>query len=144
MRPSEHNNTRENKTSVRGKDYSFFFFEQRGNRSYLRFTPLGVTVIVFLTVVPVILILVIVMIRSRQISDMNINTNITTTTPTPYPANMPIIIQQPTPMRPPKIRQQPMNVPNPLRESPVNNINENKPTRPPATNQNSNSSANHR
>ena len=124
MRPPEHDNTSNNKPPVRRRDYSLFFFEQQGNRSYLRFTPLGVTVVMLLIVVPLILILILFWINSRQIENINTNVRIPVQTSTPSSDNKPLIKMAPPLPSPPRIRQQPMNVPNPLRELPIVNSNE--------------------
>jgi hypothetical protein len=118
MRLPEHHNASDNKPPVRSRDYSFFYFQHEGEsgRSYLRFTRLGVTLILLIIVVPLILILIFFLISSSRIENMNTNVHIPVQTSTPYSDNRPLIIQQPTSLPQPKIRQQPMNVPNPLTE----------------------------
>jgi hypothetical protein len=143
MQPPEHHPVNDNKPPKQRKDYALFFIESRGNRSYFRFTPLGVTVIMLLTVVPLILILIIFVTSSRQIENMNINANIPVQTHTPNPINSPVIIQQPMPLPPPKIRQQPLKVPNPLQEPVIINRSEYPTPKPSPTLQNSNRSANY-
>ena len=143
MQPSEHHPVNDNKPPKQRKDYALFFFEQQGNRSYFRFTSLGVTVILLLTVVPLILILIIFVTSSQRIENMNTNANIPMHTSTPYPINSPVIIQQPTSLPPPKIRQQPMNVPSPLQEPVIIKRSEYPTPKPSPTLQNSNRSANH-
>jgi hypothetical protein len=142
MQPPEHPDN--NKLPKQRKDYSLFFFEQQGNVSYLRFTPLGVTAILLLIVVPLILVLILYFVNSQNLEDIKINTNVSVQSPTPFSVNR-TIIQKPTPVPAlPKVRQQPqMKLPEqPLNEPPVNNTNEGKPARSPMTIQNSNNSAN--
>jgi hypothetical protein len=146
MQPPEHH-PGDNKLPKQRKDYSLFFFEQQGNRSYLRFTPLGVTVILLLIAVPLILILILYFVNSQNLEDIKINTNISVQSPTPYTVNR-TIIPRPTPVPAlPKVRQPQIKVPEqPLNEPPINNTNEGKPARTPRAiqNSNSNSSANYK
>jgi hypothetical protein len=145
MQPPEHHPDNI-KLPKQRKDYSLFFFEQQGNRSYLRFTTLGVTAILLLIVVPLILILILYFVSSQNLEDIKVNTNVSVQSPTPFSVNR-TIIQKPTPVPAlPKVRQQPqIKLPEPpLNELPVNNTNEGKPARPPTTIQNSNSSANYK
>jgi hypothetical protein len=145
MQPPEHH-PGDNKLPKQRKDYSLFFFEQQGNRSYLRFTPLGVTAILLLIAVPLILILILYFVNSQNLEDIKLNTNISVQSPTPYSVNR-TIIPRPTPVPAlPKVKQQPqIKVPEqPLNELPINNTNEGKPARPPTTIQNSNGSANNK
>jgi hypothetical protein len=141
MRPSEQHPVNDNEPPKQRRDYALFFFEQQDNRSFFRFTPLGVTVIVLITVVPVILILIYTVISTSRISNMNVNANVMST---PNPTNRPVIIQQPTPVRvQPKIIQPRMSVPNPLNDPVIIKRSESPtPSRSP-TPQNSNRSANH-
>jgi hypothetical protein len=125
MRAPEHDNASDHQPPVRRRDYSLFFFQHEGTKTFLRFTPLGVTIILLLIVVPLILVLILYLVNSRQIENMNTNVHVPVQTSTPNSDNRPLmIIQRPTSLPPPKIRQQPMNVPNPLKEPPVVNSNE--------------------
>jgi hypothetical protein len=141
MRPSEHHPDNDNHPPKKRKDYALFFFETIGNRTHLRFTRLGVTVILLITFVPVILVVIYTVISTSRISNMNINANVMST---PNPTNRPVIIQQPTPVRAqPKIIRPPMNTPNPLNDPIIINRSEDPtPSRSP-TPQNTNRSANH-
>jgi hypothetical protein len=140
MQPPKHHPVNDNKPPRQRKDYSLFFFEQQGNRSYFRFTPLGVTVIMLLTVVPLILILIIFVTSSRQIENMNINANIPAQTSTPNPINKPLIIEHTEPVQLPKSK--PIKVPNVLQEPIIINRSEYPTPNPSPTPQNSNRSVN--
>ena len=144
MQSSEDQPVNHNKRPVRRRDYSLFYFQHdvESGRSYLRFTPLGVTVILLLTIVPLILVLVLYFVNSQASQEIKVNTNIPVHSSTPDPVNRPLIIQRPTSLPQPKIRQQPMTISNPLRDPLIINSNEYpRPNRSP-TPQSSNRSVN--
>lgn len=142
MKPSEHHPVNDNQPPRQRKDYALFFFETSGNRTHLRFTRFGVTVILLITFVPVILVLIYTVISTSRISNMNVNANVTGT---PSSTNRPIIIQRATPVPvQPKIIRPPMNTPNPLNDPVIINRGESPtPSRSP-TPQSSNRSVNDR
>jgi hypothetical protein len=65
MRPHEPNNPSYRKPPIRRRNNSLFYFQQEGQRSYLRFTPLGATLLVLIIIIPVIALLIMFYINSR-------------------------------------------------------------------------------
>lgn len=110
MRPHEPNNVSDRKPPIRRRNNSLFYFQQEGQRSYLRFTPLGAMLLVLVIIIPVIAILIMFYINSRT-PEPQVNTNITVPSATPFSANTPIIRQAPPPS-PVKAIKQP-NIPTP-------------------------------
>jgi len=121
MRPHEPNNESDRKPPIRRRNNSLFYFQQEGQRSYLRFTPLGVTVLVLIIVIPILALLIMFFINSRT-PEPRVNTNITVPPTTPFSANTPIIRQAPPPSPPKAIKQPSVPAP-PAVASPSNNLN---------------------
>lgn len=122
MRPHEQNDAREREPPTRRRNHSLFYFQQEGQRSHLRFTLLGATVLILIIVIPVIALLVLFFVNSRTPA-REVNTNITV-----QPAALPNIpvIRQPPPPTPAKIIKQParsMPAPQAI-PTPINNSNE--------------------
>ena len=122
MRPPEQSNLKEQKSLTRSGRNSFFYFQREGQRFYLRFTPLGTTVLVLIIVVPVIALLILFYINSRS-PEPQVNTNITVQPAAPFSVNTPIIRQAPPPS-PAKAVKQPRIPPPPTITTPSNSANE--------------------
>jgi hypothetical protein len=82
-------------------DFSLFYFERKGERTYLRFTRLGVALILVLTVVPLLALSLLVLTRSRvPAPDVNANVRVLpAATPSSSPGKP--VIQKAPPLRPP-------------------------------------------
>lgn len=122
MRPYEPNDVSDHKPPTRRRGYSLFYFQQEGQRSYLRFTLLGATVVVLIIVIPVIALLILFFINSRT-PFPQVDTNITVQPATPYSPNTPLIRQPPPPSPVKPIKQPSMPTP-PIPPTPINNVNE--------------------
>ena len=124
MRPHEPNDARDHEPPTRRRSYSLFYFQQEGQRSHLRFTLLGTTVLVLIIVVPVIALLIMFFINSRS-PGLEVNTNITVQPAPPYSPNTPVIRQAPPPSPAKTIKQPTHNMPTPpTLPTPINNSNE--------------------
>jgi hypothetical protein len=111
MRPNDQTSS-EGRTTREGRRgrYNLFYFEQVGSRSYLRFTRLGLILILLFTVLPVIVILSLFLInRSTPSPDVDVTIK-------PRPADntstYPAIKQQP-PITPKAVRQPTSKQPSP-------------------------------
>ena len=122
MRPHEPNNVDDHEPPTRRRDYSLFYFQQNGQRSHLRFTPLGATVFVLSIVIPIIALLIFFFINSRT-PPPDTNINISVIPAAPYLSNTPLIRQPPPPPPVKPIKQPSMPTP-PIPPTPVNNTNE--------------------
>ncbi len=123
MRPHEPNNVSDRKPPIRRRNSSLFYFQREGQRSHLRFTPLGVTVVVLIIVVPVIALLIMFFINSRT-PGPEVNTNVTVQPAAPYSPNTPVIRQAPPPSPAKAVKQPAANMPAPpIPPTPVNNSN---------------------
>jgi hypothetical protein len=121
MRPHEPNDVRDHEPLTRRGGYSLFYFQQEGQRSHLRFTLLGATVVVLIIVVPVIALLVMFFINSRTPTP-EVNTNVTVQPAAPYSPNAPVIRQAPPPSPAKAIKQPEQSMPTPLTPpTPANN-----------------------
>jgi Na+-transporting methylmalonyl-CoA/oxaloacetate decarboxylase gamma subunit len=94
MRPHEPNDVSDHEPPTRRRGNPLFYFQQEGQRSYLRFTLLGVTVVVLIIVIPVIALLLMFFINSRS-PKPEVNTNVTVQPAAPYSPNTPVIQQAP-------------------------------------------------
>src|SRR5437660_5316406 len=94
MRPNEPHSEDDHRPPTRRRNYSLFYFQQEGQRSYLRFTLLGVIVFVLLIVIPVMALLILFFINSRTHMPQT-NFNITGAPPASYSPNTPLIRQAP-------------------------------------------------
>lgn len=134
MRPDDHD-THDDMRPHTPRRFALFFFESGGGgRTYLRFTRLGVIVILLLTIIPLIALLVLFMMNSsRPMPD--VNTNISILPASPSPATSPVIRPAP-PVSPPRSSKRP-GVVTPASPTPQvkgNNLNGQvvtKPTPPP-------------
>ena len=123
MRPHEPNDVSDHELLTRRRGNPLFYFQQEGQRSYLRFTLLGVTVVVLIIVIPVIALLVMFFINSRT-PNPEVNTNVTMQPAAPYPPNTPIIQQAPPPSPAKAIKQPAASMPTtPTPPTRVNNSN---------------------
>jgi hypothetical protein len=109
----------------RGGRLEMFYYERRGDRYYLRLTPLAVILIAGLTVISIAAVLVIFVLRGSRGASENVNVNVITPSASPFSANKPLIKQAPTPLSPPKVSQpQPVVIPTPsLIPTPAENAN---------------------
>ena len=124
MRPHEPNDVNDHEPPARHRGYSLFYFQQEGQRSHLRFTPLGAAVLVLIIVVPVIALLVMFFINSRT-PGPEVNTNVTVQPAAPYSPNTPVIRQAPPPSPAKAIKHPASSMPTPpTLPTPVNNSNE--------------------
>jgi hypothetical protein len=122
MRLHEQNNESDRKTPTRRRNNSLFYFQQEGQCSYLRFTPLGATMLVLIIVIPVIALLIMFFINSRT-PEPQVNTDIAVPATTPFSPNTPVIRQAPPPS-PAKVVKQPDRPKPPTVSTPSNNLNE--------------------
>jgi hypothetical protein len=123
MRPHEPNDVSDYEPPTRRRGYSLFYFKQEGQRSHLRFTLLGATVVVLIIVVPVITLLVMFFINSRA-PGPEVNTNVTVQPAAPYSPNAPVIRQAPPPSPTKAVKQPVSSMPTPpTLPTPVNNSN---------------------
>ena len=106
MRPDEHDTHDDMRPRTPRRSFELFFFESSadGRRTHLRFTRLGVTVILLLTIVPLIALLVIFLTSSRRPMP-DVNTNVRTLPASPYPAISPVIRPAPPPSLPKSSRR---------------------------------------
>jgi hypothetical protein len=104
MHPREPHNLSAQKSPNRSGYGSLFYFQREGQRSYLRFTPLGATIVVLIIVIPIIALLIIFFINSRS-PEPQVNTNITVPSATPFSANTPIIRKAPPPTSAKAVKQ---------------------------------------
>jgi hypothetical protein len=124
MRPHEPNDVSNHEPPTRRRGYSLFYFQQEGQRSHLRFTLLGATVVVLIIIGPVIALLVMFFINS-QTPASEVNTNVTVQPAVPYSPNTPVIRQSPPPSPAKAIKQPASSMPTPpTLPTPVNNSNE--------------------
>lgn len=124
MRPHEPNNSSDHMPPTRRRDYSLFYFQQDGRRSYLRFTLFGVVVLMLLILIPITALLIFFFINSRT-PVRETNVNITPMTTTPYSTNAPKLRMPPTPSPTKRVKQPTLNMPTPATlPTPVNNANE--------------------
>lgn len=99
MQPDDQIPRDKDKAGWSGNPLDLFYFQQRGgHRYYLRVTPLGAFLIIFLVLLSVGMILYL---ASTKTPPPNVNTNITVPSPTPYLPDK-AIIRQPPPPSPPK------------------------------------------
>lgn len=96
MRPDEYHNSTGRDTR-RGGRFELFFYEQVGQRYYLRFTRLALVLVVCLTAVPVAAIFAIFLTQSH--ADLK-NVNIDIRAPEQAPGNYPQLIQVPPAVMP--------------------------------------------
>jgi hypothetical protein len=123
MRPHEPNEVSDHEPPTRRRGYSLFYFKQEGQRSYLRFTLFGATVVVLIIVVPVIALFVMFFINSRT-PGPEVNTNVTVQPSAPFSPNTPVIRQAPLPSPAKAIKQPASSMPaQPTLPTPVNNSN---------------------
>lgn len=115
MRPDERNVPRGSNPRRCGR-FELFFFEQVGSRSYLRFTKLALSLILFLTIGSMALLLALFFWNRRGDSE-NINVNIVSPPHEPQDFSKPIIQPAPPPPSPPGILKQP-RVGVPTRQTP--------------------------
>jgi hypothetical protein len=121
MRPHEPNDVSDHEPPASRRGHSLFYFQQEGQRSYLRFTPLGATLLVLLIIIPIIALLIMFYINSRT-QEPQVNTNITVPSATPFSPNTPVIRQAPPPS-PPKAVKQPSVPAPPTVATPGNDLN---------------------
>jgi hypothetical protein len=113
MKPDKQIPRDESKSGHSGRSLDLFYFQQRGdNRYYLRITPLGVFLILLLTMLSLGMIFYFAI---TQIQQPNVNANITVRSPTLYSPNKVIIQQPPPPLMPKPSRgiSQPLLSPTP-------------------------------
>ncbi len=109
MRPHEPDNIDDHRPPTRRRNYSLFFFQQEGQRSYLRFTTLGAILSVLIIIVPIIAILTVFFINSRTpFPDTNVNIRFIPATP-----YAPVIRQAPLPPAAKNMRQPTFVMPTP-------------------------------
>jgi hypothetical protein len=107
-----------------GGRLELFFYEQRGNRYYLRLTRLAVILIAGLTAVSIAAIVIIFLAGSSQNYLENVNINMAAPPGTPLSVNKPLIKQAPPPSPPKVIRPQPVVIPTPsATPTPERNVN---------------------
>src|SRR5205085_2689633 len=112
MQPNDQTSSEGRATRERHRGrYNLFYFEQVGSRSYLRFTRLGLILILLFTVLPVIAILSLFLInRSTPSPDVDVTIK-------PRPADntsmYPAIKQPPPPTTPKAVRQPASKQPSP-------------------------------
>ena len=108
MQPDENSTSINNAMRQRqNRGFSMFYWEQDGNRYYLRFTPLAVLLVIGLTIVSLAAILIMFSVRSQHSASKETNVNIITTAPSPYSPDKPLIQQAP-PQTPPSVRKPPV------------------------------------
>jgi hypothetical protein len=112
MRPHEPNDVSDHEPPTRRSGNSLFYFQQEGQISHLRFTPLGATVVVLIIVFPVIALLVMFFINSR-IPGPEVNTNVTVQPAASYSPNAPVIRQAPSPSQAKAVKQPASSMPTP-------------------------------
>ena len=123
MRPHEPNDVSDHEPPTRRRGYSFFYFQQDGQHSHLRFTLLGAAAVVLIIVVPVIALLVMFFINSRT-PRPEVNTNVTVPPSASYSPNTPVIRQAPPPSPAKAIKQPVTSMPTlPTPPTPINNSN---------------------
>jgi hypothetical protein len=88
-------------------NFSLFYFERKGERTYLRFTRLGVAVILLLTVVPLAVLFIFLLVNSRATPASDVNTNIRVLPASPPSVDKPIIQKAPPLRTPQKAGKQP-------------------------------------
>lgn len=98
MHPQEEQSLDHSRSLKPRRNYDLYFIDHIGARSYLRFTRLGVIVILLLTIVPLVVILLLFITREPI---GKINVNITAPPATPFDPNKPVI--KPVPPRSPTI-----------------------------------------
>ena len=107
MRPPDHHDVSGDEPQIRRRDYSLFFFQTEGSRTYFRFTRLGVILIVLLTVIPLVALFVLLLASSRSPAS-NVNANVRVLpAATPFTPDKPIIQKAPPLRTPPKVGKQP-------------------------------------
>ncbi len=111
MRPLEDQSLDESKHPARRRSLELIYHEQRGTRLYLRFTRLGVIIILLLTVIPLVAILFLFV--SNQ-PNKNINLNVTVPSPSPYSPEKTILRQPPPAPSLPKVDTTIPALPSPL------------------------------
>jgi hypothetical protein len=117
-------NPNDQRPATRRRDYSLFYLQQQGGRSYLRFTLLGVIALLLLILIPITALLIFYFTNS-QTAVRETNVNITPTTTTPYSINTPILQMPPTPSPTKRVKQPTFNIPTPTAlPTPANNTNE--------------------
>lgn len=109
----------------RGGRLELFYYERRGDRYYLRLTPLAVILIAGLTVISIAAVLIIFLLGGSRSASENVNIDVSTPSASPFSANKPIIKQATPPPSPPKVNQpQSVIVPAPsLPQTPGKNAN---------------------
>jgi hypothetical protein len=108
MKPTDQFNDNDNQPSQRRGNLELFFVERIGNRSFLRFTRLGVILILCFTVLPLIAIFTIFLFQSNPSSLEQINANVPMTERPQINLNQNITKQVPPLPSPPKVRMQPL------------------------------------
>lgn len=88
-------------------DFSLFYFERKGERTYLRFTRLGVALILLLTIVPLAVLFIFLLVNSRATPASDVNTNIRVLPASPPLVDKPVIKKAPPLRTPPKAGKQP-------------------------------------
>src|SRR6266853_3543722 len=129
MRPPEQSNVTDQKSPTRSSYGSLFYFQHEGQRSHLRFTPLGALVLVLIIIIPVIALLILFYINSRS-APPQVNTNITTQQTPSFSANTPLIQKAPAPTPLKAVKPSAMP-PKPTIVMPDDNLN--KPSTPKQT-----------
>lgn len=94
MKPSETHAVNQHQSSARGGYRSLFYFQQEGQRSYLRFTRLGALVVILMIVIPVSVLLILFYINSRS-APPQVNTNLTAQPTHPFSVNTRLIQEVP-------------------------------------------------
>jgi hypothetical protein len=92
MRPGEHDTQDNSLPPTRRRPFELAYLEHTGDgngRTHLRFTRLGVAVILLLTIIPLVALLVLFLMNSRR-PTLDVNTNVRTL-PAPSPATSPVI-----------------------------------------------------
>lgn len=90
--------------SARSRRYALWYLQQEGLRFYLRFTLLGVIVVVLLTIIPIIAIFSLFIIGNSSSDIDNVNISITPRAPS-YDDTRTLIKPAPPPPTLPKVRQ---------------------------------------
>jgi hypothetical protein len=108
MKPNDQFTSNDNQPSQRHGNLELFFVERIGNRSFLRFTRLGVILILCFTVLPLIAIFTIFLFRSASINSEPVNANVPMTERPQLILNQNLIKQVPPLPSPPKVRMQPL------------------------------------
>jgi len=123
MRPHEPNDVRDHEAPTHRSGHSLFYFQQDGQRSYLRFTLLGTILLVLLILIPVIALLILFFINSRNpLPETNVNITVPETMPSSV--NIPVIRVPPAPSPTKRIKQPTFSMPTPITPTPTNNANE--------------------